>query len=107
METQFNPFESTATEKVRQTIQKWQEYLISERRLSLLTAESYLEDLKEFFTFLLDALGKEIDLMPLSLKALLFISSRSLLLLPQRHTLFRFVQPSKAPIPTVRMDSGK
>ncbi|MBR6232169.1 MAG: site-specific integrase, partial [Alphaproteobacteria bacterium] len=65
METQFNPFESTATEKVRQTIQKWQEYLISERRLSLLTAESYLEDLKEFFTFLLDALGKEIDLKDL------------------------------------------
>ena len=65
METQFNPFESTATEKVCQIIQKWQEYLISERRLSLLTAESYLEDLKEFFTFLLDAQGKEIDLKDL------------------------------------------
>ena len=65
METQFNPFESTATEKVRQTIQKWQEYLVSERRLSVLTAESYLEDLKEFFTFLLDSLGKEVDLKDL------------------------------------------
>ena len=65
MQTQFNPFESTTTEKVRQTIQKWQEYLISERRLSLLTAESYLEDLKEFFTFMLDYLGKEVDLRDL------------------------------------------
>ena len=65
MEIQFNPFESTTTEKVRQTIQKWQEYLVSERRLSLLTAESYLEDLKEFFTFLLDYLGQEVDLKEL------------------------------------------
>ena len=65
MEVKFNPFESTATEKVRETIQKWQEYLISERRLSLLTAESYLEDLKEFFTFLLDSLGKEAELKDL------------------------------------------
>ena len=65
MEVKFNPFESTTTEKVRQIIQKWQEYLVSERRLSLLTAESYLEDLKEFFTFLLDALGKEADLKDL------------------------------------------
>ncbi|MGN0919530.1 MAG: tyrosine recombinase XerC [Alphaproteobacteria bacterium] len=65
MEVKFNPFESTTTEKVRQVIQKWQEFLVSERRLSLLTAESYLEDLKEFFTFLLDALGKEVDLKDL------------------------------------------
>lgn len=65
MEIQFNPFESTTSEKVRQTIQKWQEYLASERRLSLLTAESYLEDLKEFFTFLLDYLGQEVDLKEL------------------------------------------
>jgi len=65
MEVKFNPFESTTTQKVRQTIQKWQEYLVSERRLSLLTADSYLEDLKEFFTFLLDALGKEVDLKDL------------------------------------------
>ncbi len=62
MQSEFNPFESTTTEKVRQIIQKWQSYLISERRLSLLTASSYLEDLKEFFTFLLDSLGKEVDL---------------------------------------------
>ena len=65
MTQEFNPFESTTTKKVRQTIQKWQEYLISERRLSLLTAESYLEDLKEFFTFLLDYLGNEADLRDL------------------------------------------
>ncbi len=65
MELKFNPFEATATEKVRQSIQKWQEYLVSERRLSLLTAESYLEDLKEFFTFLFDYLGKEVDLKDL------------------------------------------
>ena len=65
MELEFNPFESTTTEKVRQTIQKWQEYLVTERRLSLLTADSYLEDLKEFFTFLLDFLGKEVDLQDL------------------------------------------
>ena len=65
MEVKFNPFEATTTEKVRQSIQKWQEYLVSERRLSLLTAESYLEDLKEFFTFLFDYLGKEVDLKDL------------------------------------------
>ncbi len=65
MELKFNPFESTASEKVRQAIQKWQEYLVSERRLSLLTAESYQEDLKEFFTFLLDYLGEEVDLKAL------------------------------------------
>ena len=65
MEVKFNPFESTTTQKVRQTIRKWQEYLVSERRLSLLTADSYLEDLKEFFTFLLDALGKEVGLKDL------------------------------------------
>ena len=65
MQSEFNPFESTTSEKVRQILQKWQEYLISERRLSLLTAESYLEDLKEFFTFLLDSLGKEVDLKDL------------------------------------------
>ena len=65
MQTQFNPFESTTTPKLHQTIQKWQEYLVSERRLSLLTAESYLEDLKEFFTFLLDSLGNEVDLKDL------------------------------------------
>ena len=65
MELKFNPFESTASEKVRQSIQKWQEYLVSERRLSLLTAESYLEDLKEFFTFLLEHLGNEADLKDL------------------------------------------
>ena len=65
MPSEFNPFESTTTEKVRQAIQKWQEYLVSERRLSLLTAESYLEDLKESFTFLLDAVGKEVDLKDL------------------------------------------
>ena len=65
MQSEFNPFESTTSEKVRQTIQKWEEYLVSERRLSLLTAESYLEDLKEFFTFLLDYLGQEVDLKEL------------------------------------------
>ena len=65
MQTQFNPFELTTNEKVRQTLQKWQEYLVSERRLSVLTAESYLEDLKEFFTFLLDYQGKETDLKDL------------------------------------------
>ena len=65
MQSEFNPFESTATEKVRQIIQKWQSYLVSERRLSVLTAESYLEDLKEFFSFLLDSLGQEVDLKDL------------------------------------------
>ena len=65
MQSEFNPFESTTSEKVRQTLQKWQEYLISERRLSILTANSYLEDLKEFFAFLLDYQGKEVDLKDL------------------------------------------
>ena len=65
MQSEFNPFESTTTEKLRQVLQNWQEYLVSERRLSLLTAESYLEDLKEFFTFLLDYLGQEVDLKDL------------------------------------------
>ena len=65
MKPEFNPFESTTTEKLRQTLQKWQEYLTSEKRLSVLTAESYLEDLKEFFTFLLEYLGQEVDLKDL------------------------------------------
>ncbi len=62
MQSQFNPFESTITTNLHQVVQKWQEYLVSEKRLSLLTAESYLEDLKEFFTFLLDYTGKEAEL---------------------------------------------
>ena len=65
MELKFNPFESTTSEKLRQIIQKWQEYLVSEKRLSVLTADSYLEDLKEFFTFLLDYSGNEADLKDL------------------------------------------
>ena len=50
-------------------VQNWQEWLLSERRLSINTASNYFLDLKEFFFFLTDYLGKEItfkDLQKLS-----------------------------------------
>lgn len=65
MTQEFNPFEITVDTKLANTIQEWQEYLLAERRLSSLTAKSYEFDLKEFFDFLHQHLGKAVDLKDL------------------------------------------
>ena len=61
MTQEFNPFAVTVDSKLAEYIQKWQDYLLAERRLSPLTASSYQFDLKEFFDFLNQHLGKIID----------------------------------------------
>ena len=61
MTQEFNPFSVTATTKMSQEIEAWQKYLLTERRLSDLTGKSYLFDLKEFFDFLFQHLGHEVD----------------------------------------------
>ena len=62
MTQEFKPFAVTTTEKLAKVIAEWQSYLLSERRLSDLTAKSYEFDLKEFFDFLFDYLGHVVDL---------------------------------------------
>ena len=66
MTQEFNPFSVTVSPKLAETIQKWQDYLLAERRLSVLTAKSYAFDLKEFFDFLNQHLGKVVDLNDLN-----------------------------------------
>lgn len=61
MTQEFKPFEMTTTPKLLEKIQAWQQYLLTERRLSDLTGKSYLFDLKEFFDFLFQHIGHEID----------------------------------------------
>lgn len=65
MAQEFNPFSVTVDTKLADTIQKWQDYLLAQRRLSPLTATSYAFDLKEFFDFLNQHMGKTIDLSDL------------------------------------------
>ena len=65
MAQEFNPFSVTVDTKLATTIQQWQEYLLAERRLSALTAKSYEFDLKEFFDFLKQHLGKVASLTDL------------------------------------------
>ena len=62
MTQEFKPFSITVTQELADIIQKWQNYLLAERRLSELTAKSYAFDLKEFFDFLQQHLGQTIDL---------------------------------------------
>ena len=52
MTQEFNPFAVTIDTELINYVQKWQDYLLAERRLSSLTAKSYLFDLKEFIDFL-------------------------------------------------------
>lgn len=65
MAQEFNPFSVTVTTKLSEEIDAWQKYLLTERRLSDLTGKSYLFDLKEFFDFLKDHLGQEVDVKDL------------------------------------------
>ncbi|MBQ3695506.1 MAG: tyrosine recombinase XerC [Alphaproteobacteria bacterium] len=65
MTQEFNPFSVTVTTNLIEKIESWQRYLLTERRLSELTGESYLFDLKEFFDFLKQHLGRVIDVQDL------------------------------------------
>ncbi len=49
---QYKDFHQTVTSDLQTVIEKWQNALLTERRLSRLTADSYLLDVKEFMTFL-------------------------------------------------------
>ncbi len=60
MQTQFNPLSETADAFVQKNIYLWRDYLTATRRLSDLTVRSYMEDLKEFFSFLHQSLNKTI-----------------------------------------------
>ena len=62
MVQEFNPFSITVTTKLAKEIDAWQQYLLTERRLSDLTGKSYLFDLKEFCDFLKEHLGHPVDL---------------------------------------------
>lgn len=62
MTQEFKPFSVTVTTNLSKQIDAWQQYLLTERRLSDLTGESYLYDLKEFFDFLMQHLGAPIDI---------------------------------------------
>ncbi len=50
-------FQQIVEKKLYEAIEGWYEWLSMERRLSLHTAQSYLIDLKEFFTFLQSDIG--------------------------------------------------
>ena len=77
MTSEFNPLSVTTTEKLQAVIEKWQQYLLAEKRLSDLTEKSYLFDLKEFFDFLKVHLGRSVDLE--DLKKLTITDFRSFL----------------------------
>lgn len=61
MTQEFKPFSVTVSIKLADIISKWQLYLLTERRLSELTGKSYEFDLKEFFDFLMQHLGRTVD----------------------------------------------
>lgn len=77
MTQEFKPFSVTVTTKLVGVITDWQRYLMTERRLSDLTAKSYEFDLKEFFDFLSQHLGCLVDLE--QLKALKVTDFRAFL----------------------------
>ncbi|MGN1062839.1 MAG: site-specific integrase, partial [Alphaproteobacteria bacterium] len=54
MHEQYKNFQQTIDANVADCIQKWHNNLVLERRLSLLTGEAYLMDMKEFMSFLFD-----------------------------------------------------
>ena len=62
MMTEYKPLSETCEIKLQHQIAAWQDFLLSERRLSPLSAESYLRDLMEFMTFLMDHKGSKITL---------------------------------------------
>ena len=62
---EYKPLSLTVTSKLEKVIEDWQKNLLVERRLSRLTGESYLRDLKEFCHFLNEFYEKEIDISDL------------------------------------------
>ena len=58
---QYKDFHLTISSDLKLIIEKWQQSLLSERRLSVLTGSSYLIDLKEFMTFLNEHLEKTVS----------------------------------------------
>lgn len=77
MNEEYKPFQQTVTPALFQIIEKWQRNLTMERRLSKLTGESYLMDMKEFMSFLSDYMEKTIELN--DLKKLTITDFRSFL----------------------------
>lgn len=65
MTTKYKNFPQTITPSVKELIDRWQMHLTMERRLSVLTAESYLMDMKEFMSFLSDYTEKLVDISDL------------------------------------------
>ena len=57
MTEEYNPLSATVTQEVKDSIDQWYNHLVSERRLSQLTGESYVLDIKAFFHFLYEHLG--------------------------------------------------
>lgn len=58
----YKPFSQTVTPSVKEWIDRWQQNLMLERRLSALTGEAYLMDMKEFMSFLFDYMEKMVDI---------------------------------------------
>ncbi len=65
MNEEYNPLSITCDAKLHNVLEEWQNNLKLERRLSLLTAESYLIDVKEFMHFLSEYLGKKVEVADL------------------------------------------
>ncbi len=65
MNEEYNPLSITCDVKLRNVLEEWQNNLKLDRRLSLLTAESYLIDIKEFMHFLSEYLGKTVEIADL------------------------------------------
>lgn len=65
MTMEYKSISQTCAPKLAGVIEDWQKNLLSERRLSLKTGESYQRDMKEFMTFLNDHLEKEVSLSDL------------------------------------------
>ena len=66
MTQEFNPLSVSVTTNLQNVIASWQKYLLTERRLSDLTASSYLFDIKEFFDFIAQHLGHTVDVANLN-----------------------------------------
>ncbi len=65
MKTEYKSLSETCDKKMHATVSEWLDELLSERRFSVKTQESYYIDIKEFFTFLADHLGQSVSLTDL------------------------------------------
>lgn len=54
MVIEYKNFQQTIDAKTAESVERWQQYLLLERRLSEKTGESYLMDIKEFMSFLFE-----------------------------------------------------